>query len=109
MMASNPANRTSTPDPTTGTPDSDADSLRSRRVHLVGAGGSGMSGLGMMLHAQGASVTGSDQNDGPGLTPLHAAGIPVALGPSAGGIPEDRTLIVHSAAIPHDHPELLEA
>ena len=108
-MASNPANRTSTPDPTTGTPDPGVDSLRTRRVHLVGAGGSGMSGLGMMLHAQGASVTGSDQNDGPGLTPLHEAGIPVVLGPSAGGIPEDRTLIVHSAAIPHDHPELLEA
>jgi UDP-N-acetylmuramate--alanine ligase len=85
------------------------DTLRTRRVHLVGAGGSGMSGLGMMLHAQGAPVTGSDQSDGTGLAPLHAAGIPIALGPSNGGIPEDRDLLIHSAAVQADHPELLEA
>ena len=80
-----------------------------RRVHLVGAGGSGMSGLAMMLHAQGVSVTGSDMAASPTLTPLAEAGIPIALGPSAGGLPEDRDLLVHSAAIPPDHPELLEA
>lgn len=68
-----------------------------------------MSGLAMMLHAQGVSVTGSDMAASPTLTPLAEAGIPIALGPSAGGLPEDRDLLVHSAAIPPDHPELLEA
>ena len=80
-----------------------------RRVHLVGAGGSGMSGLAMMLHAQGTSVTGSDADDGPELAPLRAQSIPIASGPSAGGLPEDRNLLIHSAAIPAEHPELLEA
>ncbi len=86
-----------------------SESIRARRVHLVGAGGSGMSGLAMMLHAEGVSVTGSDMADSPTLAPLATIGIPIAIGPSAGGLPEDRDLLVYSAAIPHDHPELLEA
>ena len=97
-------------DPATDSPSPpEPGSIRTRRVHLVGAGGSGMSGLAMMLHAQGVPVTGSDQADGPALGPIHEAGIPINLGPSRGGLPEDRDLLIHSAAIPHDHPELLEA
>ena len=68
-----------------------------------------MSGLAMMLHAQGTSVTGSDANDGVELEALHACKIPIATGPSMGGLPEDRNLLIHSAAIPPEHPELLEA
>lgn len=96
-------------DPMTHHPVESKHRLKHRRVHLVGAGGSGMSGLAMMLHAQGAPVTGSDQSDGPGLAPLHGAGIPIAIGPSNGGLPEDRDLLIHSAAVQADHPELLEA
>ena len=108
-MGTQHANPTSTSPDHPEAPTHDAGSIRTRRVHLVGAGGSGMSGLAMMLHAQGVSVTGSDQADGPGLESVHAAGIPISLGPSKGGLPEDRDLVIHSAAIAHDHPELLEA
>ena len=52
---------------------------------------------------------GSDANDGPDLAPLHAIKIPIATGASTGGLPEDRNLLIHSAAIPPEHPELLEA
>lgn len=63
----------------------------------------------MMLHAHGTSVTGSDSEEGPELHPLRTANIPIATGPSAGGLPEDRNILIHSAAIPPEHPELLEA
>lgn len=63
----------------------------------------------MMLKARGADVSGSDMSDSEELAPLRSAGIPIATGQSIGGLPEDRNLVVYSAAIAPDHPELLEA
>ena len=68
-----------------------------------------MSGLAMMLHAQGLMVTGSDSNEGPELAPLRAAGIDISSGQAAFTLPGGCELVIHSAAIKPEHPELREA
>ena len=63
----------------------------------------------MMLNGQGLSVTGSDSQDGPELGPLRSAGIKITSGKAASPLPEGCELVIHSAAITTDHPELEEA
>lgn len=81
-----------------------ADDWTGRRLHFVGAGGAGMSGLALVAHALGARVTGSDRAASPYLEPLHAAGIAIALGHDAANVPEGAELVV-SSAVPADNPE----
>jgi len=77
-----------------------------RRLHLIGAGGAGMSAYALAAHALGAQVTGSDRAESPYLAPLRAAGIAVAIGHDAGNVPAgDDVEVVHSTAIPADNPE----
>ena len=76
-----------------------------RRLHFVGIGGAGMSGLALVAHALGASVTGSDRAAGSAYEgPLRAAGIEPAAGHAAGNVPDGAELVV-SSAIPPDNPE----
>ena len=83
------------------------------RVHLIGIGGSGMSGVAHILLDRGATVTGSDAKDSRPVRALKAKGAKVALGHDeanlelAGELP---TAVVTSfAAIPQDNPELVRA
>src|ERR687890_784142 len=74
---------------------------RGRALHFVGIGGAGMSGLALVAHALGASVTGSDRAAGsPYAGPLRAAGIQ----PAAEHVPDGAELVV-SSAIPPENPE----
>ncbi|MEE2680958.1 MAG: UDP-N-acetylmuramate--L-alanine ligase [Planctomycetota bacterium] len=99
-----------TSEPLTSSPDTPTlPGFTGQRIHLVGAGGSGMSGLAMMLHGHGFEVSGSDSQNGPELAPLRAAGISLASGESAFPLPSDCELLIHSAAISPGHPELSEA
>src|SRR6187401_3612726 len=76
-----------------------------RRLHFVGIGGAGMSGLAVVAHALGASVTGSDRAAGsPYGGPLRAAGIEPAIGHDAANVPEGAE-VVYSSAIPATNPE----
>jgi UDP-N-acetylmuramate--alanine ligase len=76
-----------------------------RRLHFVGIGGAGMSGLALVAHALGASVTGSDRVAGsPYAGPLRAAGIESAVGHDAANVPDGAEVVV-SSAIPPDNPE----
>ncbi len=54
-----------------------------RRVHFVGIGGSGMSGIAEVLHNLGYEVTGSDAKRSEAAERLAAAGIKVWLGHAA--------------------------
>ena len=79
-----------------------------RRVHVVGAGGSGMSGLAKLLSQMGHSVTGSDLKMSTTLAGLADLGIEVW----AGSRPEAMSgvdLTVASSAIPESDPELVAA
>jgi UDP-N-acetylmuramate--alanine ligase len=76
-----------------------------RRLHFVGIGGAGMSGLAVVARALGADVTGSDRaGDSPYSAALLDAGIAPAAGHAAEHVPADAELVV-SSAIPNDNPE----
>jgi UDP-N-acetylmuramate--alanine ligase len=76
-----------------------------RKLHFVGIGGAGMSGLAVVAHALGATVTGSDRAAGsPYAGPLRAAGIEPIVGHDASNVPEGAE-VVYSSAIPAENPE----
>jgi UDP-N-acetylmuramate--alanine ligase len=78
------------------------------RVHVVGVGGAGMSGLARLLHGLGHDVTGSDLVDSPTVGALRAAGIGVHVGHSAENLGA-ATLVTWSPAIAPDNVELVAA
>jgi UDP-N-acetylmuramate--alanine ligase len=80
-----------------------------RRLHFIGIGGAGMSGLALVAHALGASVTGSDRAAGsPYAGPLRAAGIEPVVGHDAANVPDGAEVVV-STAIPATNPERVAA
>ncbi len=80
-----------------------------KHIHFIGIGGSGMFPLVQILHKMGYTITGSDNNPGDTIDfekeQLH---IPVIMGQRAENI-EGADLIVHTAAIMDDNPELMAA
>jgi len=83
--------------------------LRGLRVHLIGVAGSGMSGLAAFLLRRGAAVSGSDARAAPELSRLAAAGAMVTTDQSGRVMPAELDLVVRSAAISDDHPEVVAA
>ncbi len=81
---------------------------RGKRVHMIGIGGSSMSGLAEMLIDQGYRVTGSDRDDGYLIADVRAAGAEVMIGHRAENV-HGADLVVYTAAIPMDNPERREA
>jgi len=77
----------------------------SRRLHFVGIGGAGMSGLALVCAELGATVTGSDRADSSYMERLRAAGIEPVVGHDAANLPEGSEVVV-STAIGADNPEL---
>lgn len=74
------------------------------RVHFVGIGGSGMSGIARMMHEVGVPVTGSDRSANYSTRALEALGIPVAIGHDARNVGAADTLVV-TGALWQDNPE----
>jgi UDP-N-acetylmuramate--alanine ligase len=77
-------------------------------VHVVGAGGAGMSAIAAVLAAMGHTVTGSDLKPSPVIDRLKAAGIDVAVGHDASHV-DDADVVTVSTAIRDDNPEVVEA
>jgi len=86
----------------------EVDLSRPRRVHVVGAGGAGMSAIASVLAAMGHSVTGSDLKASPTGERLRAAGITVTIGHRAEAVGEAE-LVTVSSAVADDNPEVVEA
>ena len=78
------------------------------RVHLVGIGGAGLSGIARIMLARGVPVTGSDASDSPTLAALRALGAQVWVGHRAEQVADADTVVV-STAVREDNPEVLEA
>ncbi|HEX2282835.1 MAG TPA: UDP-N-acetylmuramate--L-alanine ligase [Thermomicrobiales bacterium] len=78
------------------------------RVHMVGIGGVGVSGLARMLHSRGYVVTGSDMSSSPIVQDLTDEGISVRVGHRAENV-GDADLVIATAAAREDNPELVEA
>ncbi len=79
-----------------------------KHIHFIGIGGSGMYPLAQILHSQGYFLTGSDNNETETLEAVRKMGIPVFIGQKAENI-QGADLIVHTAAIMEDNPELMAA
>jgi len=79
-----------------------------KHIHFIGIGGSGMYPLAQILHSQGYYLTGSDNNETETLEAVRKMGIPVFIGQRAENI-QGADLIVHTAAIMEDNPELMAA
>lgn len=79
-----------------------------RRVHLIGVGGSGMSGLAGVLLRCGAIVSGSDLSPFKTQARLQELGATITMGHAPINIPSDCDLVVYSAAVKDDNPELAE-
>ncbi|GAB7069631.1 UDP-N-acetylmuramate--L-alanine ligase [Mycobacterium hodleri] len=84
-----------------------------QRVHMVGIGGAGMSGVARILLDRGGLVSGSDAKESRGVAALRARGAQVRIGHDASALdmlPGGPTVVVSThAAIPKDNPELVEA
>ena len=78
-----------------------------KRIHMIGIGGSSMSGLAEMLMDQGYRVTGSDRDDGYLLKGLREKGCEIMIGHRAENV-HGTDLVVYSAAIREDNPERAE-
>jgi UDP-N-acetylmuramate--alanine ligase len=84
-----------------------------RRVHMVGIGGAGMSGIARILLDRGAMVSGSDAKESRAVVALRARGAAIRIGHDASSLdllPGGPTAVVTThAAIPKTNPELVEA
>jgi UDP-N-acetylmuramate--alanine ligase len=76
-----------------------------RRLHFIGIGGAGMSGLALVCARLGATVTGSDRADSSYMERLREAGLEPTVGHDAANLPEGAEVVV-STAIGEDNPEL---
>ncbi|MGA2445039.1 MAG: UDP-N-acetylmuramate dehydrogenase [Opitutaceae bacterium] len=78
-----------------------------RAIHLVGVGGTGMAPLALCLRQTGFTVSGEDDALPPAVRAwLEPAGVAIT---EAGDVPEACELVVHSSAIPANHPARVRA
>jgi UDP-N-acetylmuramate--alanine ligase len=82
----------------------DASLWTNRRLHFVGIGGAGMSGLALVAQALGAAVTGSDRSESTYTVRLREHGIEPVIGHRAENVAPDAE-VVYSTAVPASNPE----
>lgn len=80
----------------------------SRRVHLVGVGGAGVSGLARLLQGIGADVTASDTSASRTTLALQQEGVRLWIGSRPEQIHGENGYVIASAAVPRTDPELAE-
>lgn len=78
------------------------------KIHFIGIGGIGISGLAKYLRAQGIEVSGSDIAEGNATKYLRAQGVPIHIPHSAAAI-TNQDVVIHSAIIKPDNIEVQEA
>ena len=82
--------------------------LIGKRVHFIGIGGAGMSGLARIALSHGIKVSGSDAKDSSVVIALTALGAKVSVGHKGENV-DGADLIVFSTAISENNPERLRA
>jgi UDP-N-acetylmuramate--alanine ligase len=78
------------------------------RVHFVGIGGAGLSGIARIMLARGIPVSGSDAKESRVLDALRALGARCYVGHAASQVADADTVVV-STAVREDNPEVVEA
>ncbi len=84
------------------------DSLLGKRIHFIGIGGSGMSGLARIALADGITVSGSDSKDSSVLTALAALGATIYKSHEATHV-DGADVVIYSTAISPSNPEISRA
>ncbi len=79
-----------------------------RRIHFVGVGGSGMSGLAEVFHNLGYCISGSDLAQNQMTAHLQTLGVRVDIGHRQENV-SDADVVVFSSAVTPDNPELQAA
>ena len=79
------------------------------RVHLIGIGGAGMSGIARILLARGIEVSGSDAKQSRAVLALQALGARIGVGHDPDHLPAAPATVVVSSAIRPANPELVAA
>jgi len=79
-----------------------------KRIHFVGIGGSGMSGIAEVFSNLGYTVTGSDLSENPAVRRLRQLGVKIAIGHAAENVAQADAVVV-SSAVKSDNPEVLRA
>jgi len=79
-----------------------------KRIHFVGIGGIGMSGIAEVLHNMGYTVSGSDIKESDTVRRLKKLGIKVFIGHSSDNI-DNTEVVVFSSAVKPDNPEIIKA
>lgn len=82
--------------------------LKTTKLHFIGIGGIGMSGIAEVLLDLGYSVSGSDLNPSATIENLKHKGATIHIGHSASNL-GDAALVVYSSAIDHKNPEVIQA
>jgi UDP-N-acetylmuramate--alanine ligase len=80
-----------------------------KKIHFVGIGGIGMSGIAEILLDQGFAVSGSDRSLSEVTERLASLGATVQEGHAASNIAGDVDALVYSSAVGQDNPEMIEA
>jgi UDP-N-acetylmuramate--alanine ligase len=82
--------------------------LAEKRIHFIGLGGAGMSGIARIMLAKGINISGSDAKDSSVLSGLKTLGAQVFIGHEASNI-GDADILVVSSAIDQSNPEIIAA
>jgi len=80
---------------------------RIKKIHCIGIGGTGLSGIAEVLYNLGFTVSGSDIRENEAIKRLRKLGIPIFIGHAPENV-QNVDLIVYSSAISEDNPEILE-
>lgn len=78
-------------------------------VHFIGIGGISMSGLAEILLNENFTISGSDAKESPLTKQLVKKGATLYYGQTADNISDDIDLVIYTAAIQRENPELMEA
>lgn len=80
-----------------------------KKVHFVGIGGIGMSGIAEILLNQGFEISGSDLNENDNTEYLRNKGVQIAIGHFPENVIDKEVVVYSSAVNPDENPEILEA
>ncbi len=80
-----------------------------KKLHFVGIGGIGMSGIAEILIDQGFKIVGSDKAASDNTERLQSLGTKLYIGHDAKNVEPDVDVLVYSSAVASDNPEIVEA
>jgi UDP-N-acetylmuramate--alanine ligase len=78
------------------------------KIHFIGIGGIGMSGIAEVLISLGYKISGSDVSESPNVKKLRSLGTEIFIGHKTENV-KDATVVVYSSAVNEANPEVIEA